>query len=495
MNGTMAPVARLVGVTKAFRANVALKGVDLDLFPGQIHALVGENGAGKSTLVNLLTHQLTPDEGHVEIEGYPDMRSPGEAIDAGIAAVYQDRKLAPNLTGVENIFLGRETRRAGCLLQRNRMLESASRTIRELGFPERILRTQTGKLPIPEQEAVAIARALLREPRVLILDEPSQSLPVTERERLFDVLRGLRNRGLALLYITHALGELEHIADWLTALRDGQVVGRGPMIEFRREDVVQLVAGSQISLSAAEAVVLGAEILAVRELTLPKNRLSGVSLSVSAGEIVGLFGLEGSGRSELLRALAGLLPIQSGVASLNGKPLALESPVQSWRAGLAYVPRDRHLEGVIPRQSVRAQISLSRLSRFSSKGVLHQKEEERTVKAIGGVLRLRAQSYSAPIESLSGGNQQKTVLGRTLCAEAKLWLLDDPTAAIDVGSKAEIHRVLVEFAGKGCGVLLASSDPSELVQVCHRVLVFRDGVIVAEVKGANLKEEKLVGSQ
>ncbi len=484
-------------VTKRFGSNVAVREVDLSLCAGEVHALVGENGAGKSTLVNLITHQFAPTTGRVDVVGHPELASPAAAIGAGIAAVYQDRKLAPNLTGLENIFLRQEISRCGLLRGRSMRREAERLIERTLGLPATILDERLARLAVPEQEAIAVAKALLTKPRLLILDEPSDALSVRERERLYELVDALREDGLAVLYISHALNELRRIADRVTVLRDGAVAGRGLASELSKEDVIRLMVGRDVEASdpAPQLDADGEIALAVDRLTTRDARVRDVSFAVHRGEILGVVGLQGSGRRELLRAVVGLAPLASGSVTVGGEAVRRPTPRALWQSGVAFVPSDRHREGTLPHLTVAAQMSIASLPRVATAGIVRRRLEVRQASAIGGQLRLRAPSLVAPIERLSGGNQQKTVLGRALAADSKIWVLDDPTAAIDVGSRADLHGLMREFAQGGGAIVVASSDATELLPVCHRVLVMFEGRVVDELNRDRLSEAELVRSQ
>jgi ABC-type sugar transport system ATPase subunit len=464
-----------------------------------VQALVGENGAGKSTVVNLITHRLLPTAGRVEIVGHPPLSSPGEAIGAGIAAVYQDRKLAPNLTALENIFLGQELK-VGGLLKRHEMRRVGEDILHTtLAFPPEILDRRLSTLTVPEQQAVAVAKAMLVRPSTMIFDEPSEALSQQERERLYALVKSLRDHNVAVLYITHALDELSQVADDVTVMRDGRVVGSGPISELPKRDIVRLMIGEELVLSTDRRgdarPVADRPIAEVHSIATADGRINGVSFDLFPGEVVGIAGLEGSGRGELLRAIVGLLPVSAGTVSIEGQTYRHLSPRQAWRKGVALVPRDRHREGVLPGLSVAAQISFASLNRFSVAGLVRQGQEEHETERIGTRLRLRAPSYRAPIEALSGGNQQKAVIGRALCANAKVWLLEEPTAAIDIRSRADVHTLLREFVRDGGASVVASSDAMELSQICDRVLVMIGGAIAEELCGSELNAHQIIRSQ
>jgi ABC-type sugar transport system ATPase subunit len=487
-------IAGLLEVSKRFGPIVALDGVSLDLEQGTVHAVVGENGAGKSTLVNILSGVLPPDTGTVTLAGTEvRFRSPSDAMRAGISTIYQERALVPQLTLGENILLGRERTRLR-LIQRRKANAAARSFLDQVGLsidPRR----RTGALPVALQQLVAIAKALSLQAHVLILDEPTAALTSDEAENLFALIDGLREKGLAILYITHRLREVERLADTVTVLKDGRLVRTMPSEGVDESVIVPLMVGREIDrLFPALPEPRDELMLEASNLELP-GEFSDVSLRVRACEIVGIAGLEGSGKSALARALAGADRRSAGSVRVCGKPLTAHGVGEALRLGLGYIPPDRRAQAIIHTFSVRASITLAGLRRFSWFGFVKLRRERHGAHAIRERLDIKTRSLEAPIRTLSGGNQQKVVLGRVLFAGSDVLVCDEPTAGVDVGARAEIYAVLAELAAQGAAIVVVSSDVLELIGLCHRIVVMREGRVVAEFAHGSVNEEELVRAQ
>jgi ribose transport system ATP-binding protein len=479
---------RAVGVSKHFAGVQALRDVDFELRPGQVHTLVGENGAGKSTLIKVLTGVYQPDAGRLLLDGEPvAFGRPLDAQAAGISTVYQEVNLVPSMSVAQNLFLGHEPRNRLRLIDFPRMQAQARELLGELGInvdPRRQLRT----LGLGVQQMIAVARSVRAEAKVVIMDEPSSSLEPREVETLFEVIRRLHRRDVAILYVSHRLEELYQICDTVTVLRDGQVVHSGPMADIGRLELVATMLGRTLSNvnertafagehdSAAQTVLRGK---GLRRRTV----LDGVDLTVHPGEVVGLGGLLGSGRTETMKALVGLQPLDEGEIEVAGKRVRAGSTPAAIRAGLVLVPEDRKAEGIIPSLSVRENIVLAALPRLSVAGVVSKRRQREIVDAFMRRLRIKAAGPEQRVGELSGGNQQKVMLARWLAMSPKVLLLDEPTRGIDVGAKAEVQALVDELAGQGLGIVMVSSDLEELVEGADRVVVLREGRSVAELTG------------
>jgi rhamnose transport system ATP-binding protein len=475
----VATLLRLTAISKAFAAVQALRGVSFELEAGEVHALVGENGAGKSTLVKVVTGAHTPDEGTIEVQGERiEANNPVRARELGIAAIYQQPALFPDLTVAENIALGLEAGGAWRRIRWRQRSERARRLLDRIGAvidPE----TEARRLTMPEQQLVEIARALGAEARILILDEPTASLSDKEVENLFRVIRELKSHGVGMIYISHRLEELPEIADRVTALRDGTLAGTRRMGEVSRADLIRLMVGRELSaVFPKAAVAIGDVALDVRGLGCRTSGVHGVTLQVRAGEILGLAGLIGAGRTEVARVLFGLTPADSGEIRLRGQPVAIHSPGQAVGLGVAYVPEDRRRHGVILEMSVAANASLATLRAISSFGLLDFRRERALAAGFVERLGIKTASIEAPVGNLSGGNQQKVALARWLAANPALLILDEPTQGVDVGAKAEIHRLMVELAGRGLAIVMISSELPEILGMSDRIAVMHGGTVV-----------------
>ncbi|WP_433393712.1 sugar ABC transporter ATP-binding protein [Micromonospora sp. KLBMP9576] len=498
----------MTGVAKRFGGVHALRGVDLTLRAGEVHALLGENGAGKSTLINILSGVVTEYDGEISVGGRPvRFANPAAAQAAGIATIHQELDLVPALSVAENLVLGREPRTRLRMLDRRAMARMATDRLRPLGA--RIdPRRPVGSLRVGEQQLVEIARALALDARVLIMDEPTAALADAEVRRLMSAIRALRERGVAVVYISHRLEEIEHIADRATVLRNGEVAGTlRPDAADRRKIITLMVGRPAETLFGAGARVDGTQPsagppvlevadLAVRPRAARPGRCepAGVSLTVRAGEIVGLAGLMGAGRTELLETLYGAGPAgrRTGTIRLAGRPYAPRGPRGALRAGVGFVPEDRRGSALVLEHPVGHSIVLAALRRLSTAGVLRAGREREAVRAQIAALAIRTPSAAAPVGALSGGNQQKVVFARHLLTGPRLLLLDEPTRGVDVGAKAEIYRLLRRLADDGVGILLASSELPELTGVCDRIVVLRRGAVVAELSADGCTGEDIL---
>ena len=456
---------RLTGISKAFFGVRALKGVSFDLRAGECHALVGENGAGKSTLIKVVTGAHRPDEGTIEVRG----RRVAENIALGLER--------PG--GWRRVRWGERRRRARALLDR----------IGAAIDPE----TEVRRLAMAEQQLVEIARALGADARVLIMDEPTASLSDTEVEHLFGVIRELKGQGVGIVYISHRLEELPQVADRVTALRDGGLVGTRPMADVTRADLIKMMVGRELSSVFPKiAVTPGAPVLELRRLGCRASGVRDVSLTVRAGEIVGLAGLLGAGRTELARVLFGLTPADEGAILIDGEIVTIPSPSRATALGVAYVPEDRRRHGVVLEMSVAANATLAVLGEVSRLGLIDGGRERSLAAGFVERLSVKTSSLDAPVASLSGGNQQKVALARWLATGPRVLILDEPTQGVDVGAKAEIHRLMGELAGRGMAILMISSELPEVLGMSDRVAVMHAGTVVDVVDRGRASQELLL---
>jgi ribose transport system ATP-binding protein len=487
------------GVRKRFGATVALANVDLLVHPGEVHALIGENGAGKSTLMKVLSGAIRPDEGRMEIDGRPfSPRRPEEARAGGVAMIYQELTLAPHLSVEENVMLGIEQTRWG-VLQRRPMRQHVRAALRELGHPEIRPDVPVRRLSVGAQQLVEVARALVSDARIVVMDEPTSSLTREDVDALFALIRRLRERGVSIIYISHFLEEVREIAGRFTVLRDGQVVGGGAVAETPTERIIELMVGRNLSEMFPRVPHRpGEPVLDLHRLSGPRAPRD-VSLSLRAGEILGLFGLIGAGRSELARTVFGLLPAAGGTVAISrpGRPAILDGGVPPDRRlaqGVGMVSEDRKDEGLALPLSIADNITLSRLSTVSSAGLLSLRRQRRAAREWMRRLEIRARGPLQAVWNLSGGNQQKVAIARLLHQEANILLLDEPTRGIDVGAKIQIYRLMGELAASGRALLFVSSYLPELMGICDRIGVMSRGRLVTIRPTAEWTEQEIMAA-
>nr|WP_243123764.1 sugar ABC transporter ATP-binding protein [Thermaerobacter sp. FW80] len=484
-------VLRATGIRKVFPGVIALDEVDLDLHQGEIHGLLGENGAGKSTLIKVLAGYHVPDAGRLELAGRPvTFRGPREAREAGVATIYQELTLAPDMTVAENICLGREPVRLG-RIDRVAMRDIAQRALARLGVdldPDVPVR----QLGVAVQQMVEIARALSMESRVLILDEPTAALTPAEVERLFTILRGLRLQGVAILYISHRLEEVLSLCDRVTVLRDGRAVATVTMAEADLDVLIRLMAGrSMTERYPPRYSSIGDVVLDVRGATR-QGVFHGVSLQVRRGEVVGLAGLLGAGRTELLRAIAGADPLDEGEVWVEGRWLPPGNPGRALRCGVALVPEDRKRQGLFLQRPLRENLTLAALPLLSRAGWVSHRAERQLARDLVRRLAIRCRDEEQVVAELSGGNQQKAVLARWLAIKPRVLLLDEPTRGVDISAKVELYTLINSLAEDGVAIVMASSDLSELLGMCDRIMVMAGGRIVKELPAANASKEAVL---
>jgi len=488
-------------IVKRFPGVKALAEARLSVGRGEVHALVGENGAGKSTLIKILTGVYQRDSGSITLDGRPvAFLSPQQAQAGGVSTIYQEVNLVPLRSVAENIFLGREPRRYGILLDRRRMQHESAALLAGMGLQIDVT-LPLGAYPIAVQQMVAVARAISTRSQLVVMDEPTSSLDEREVARLFEVIRRLKADGVSVIFVSHRFDELYTICDRVTIMRDGHTIDERPMAQLSRLELVSKMLGRELgalqrahTTGFAAAERDAAELL-VEGRSLRRGRaLRDVSLSVRAGEIVGLGGLLGSGRTETARVLFGADKPEGGELLLDGKPARLRNPRAAVRVGIGFCSEDRKAEGIIPQLSVRENLTLAALPGLARLGVVSRERQQALVDRFIKRLGIRTTGPEQQIRELSGGNQQKVLLARWLCLNPRLLILDEPTRGIDVGARAEIQRLIDELAAAGLGVLMISSELEELTEGCDRVVVLRDGRSVAELPRAQLNEAALVAA-
>ncbi len=478
------PVLEMQGITKRFHGVPALQNVNLTVYPGEVHALMGENGAGKSTLMKILAGAYIADEGEIRINGQPlRITDPGTARQAGINLIYQELNVAPNLSVAENIFMGSELRR-GQFLDREGMEREAEQVLQSLGAsftPNDVV----SSLSIAEQQQVEIARALKDKSRILVMDEPTAALSDRETERLFEVIRKLRNDGIAIIYISHRMEEVYALADRVSVLRDGEYIGSLNRDEISPERLVQMMVGRAMQdfYEHQRQTNPGPVVLEVRNIS-DGRKVEPANLKLHAGEIVGLAGLVGAGRTELSRLIFGADPKISGEVFLNGIKLDIRSPSDAIAAGIGYVPEDRKDQGLFLEMSARKNIALNTLKQGAKAGVINWGSVSKLATEAVKNFNIRLANLEIRAVDLSGGNQQKLLLARWLAIKPRVLLLDEPTRGVDIGAKSEIYRIISDLASQGIAVLMVSSELPEIVGMSDRVLVMREGRLVGELDGS-----------
>src|SRR5687767_14125227 len=494
-------VLQMSAISKRFPGVVALDRVDFEISAGEIVALVGENGAGKSTLMKILAGIHRADSGEILLDGAPvALHGPADAARLGIGIFHQEREVIDTLDVAGNVFLGREPSRGGPLrlLDRRRMHADTERELARIGARIRAS-TPLRQLSAAQQQLVAIVRALSMNARLLILDEPTSSLTARDAERLFGVLRDLRSSGTAIVYISHRLNEIERLADRAVVLRDGRNAGTLLKDAISHDRLVQLMVGravdrgSRPSASTGPGRDSGAQaVLEIERLRTSRYPGAEVSLAVHRGEVLGIAGLIGAGRSELAEAICGIAPRLSGRVLVDGQPLAIGSPRDAIRHGICLVPEDRRRSGVVGAMSVRENVTLPALAPYARFGLIARSLEAEAVQRITTALAVKASSIEAAVATLSGGNQQKVVLARWLALRPRIIVFDEPTQGVDVGAKAEIHRLIRALADEGTAVIMLSSDMEEVVAECDRVAVMHDGRITGTLSGDECTPESIM---
>lgn len=481
----------MTGVTKVYGKIAAIEGVNFSVLPGEVHALIGENGAGKSTLLNVLSGVREATSGSVKVDGEPvDMKSPLSARKAGIAMIHQELQLVPELTVVQNMFLGRDiTKGKGLFVDKDAQIRKARDVLRQLddsidpNVPIKVLR-------VAQQQIVEIARALMDDAKVLAMDEPTSSLTPTEFERLAEIIADLKLMGVGLIYVSHKMDEIFRICDRATILRDGKQVGVVNICDETPDTIVSKMIGREIEAVSHKSYVSDKDILRTENLG-SEGSVSPINLSVKAGEVLGIAGLVGAGRTELLKLIAGIDPKTSGEIYVDGNLIEKHSVQSSIKAGIGLVPEDRKKEGIVKDQTIKVNVALPSMKRFTSSGLIQQTTLSEKVYQVMSDLNLRPLDINKHIGDLSGGNQQKGIIGRWVAADCRVFLFDEPTRGIDVGAKSEIYNLIEKLAKKGKAIIVVSSEMPEIIRVSDRVLVMREGRVAAELVGEHINEENI----
>ncbi|MBL9057544.1 MAG: sugar ABC transporter ATP-binding protein [Rhodobacteraceae bacterium] len=486
------PVLRLRGISKSFPGVRALNGVQLDLYPGQVTALVGENGAGKSTIVKILTGIYQPDEGSITVDGH-EMRfaTADAAARAGVTAIHQETVLFDELTVAENIFIGHAPRGRFGLIDTRKMRDEAQRLLDQIGAGI-AADIRLRDLGIASRHLVAIARALSIDARVVIMDEPTAALSHKEIHELYELVEKLKAQGKAILFISHKFDEIFRIADRWTVFRDGQFVGTGAMAEVTEAALVQMMVGRSVDqIYPKRPADIGAPVLTVAGYCHP-TEFDDIGFTLHRGEILGFYGLVGAGRSEVMQALFGITRPSKGACKIDGQVRVIRSTAEAVEAGIVYVPEDRGKQGAVKGLPIFQNITLPSLTRTSRAGFLRLAEEFRLAREYTARLDLRAASLDQDVGLLSGGNQQKVVIAKWLATKPRVIILDEPTKGIDIGSKAAVHDFMSELAAEGLAVIMVSSEIPEVLGMADRVIVMREGRIAAEFAGQAMTPENLV---
>ncbi|AZI43256.1 sugar ABC transporter ATP-binding protein [Deinococcus psychrotolerans] len=481
--------AEFKSITKSFGPVEVLHGVSFGILAGEVQALIGENGAGKSTLMKILGGYQPPTSGELIIAGQPaTLHSSRDAEARGVVLIHQEFNLADDLTVAQNIFLGREI--GGALLNDAAMNREAGAALLRLGVTLDP-RSRVRNLSVPQKQLVEIAKALARQARVLIMDEPTAALTVRETEVLFGLIRQLRSEGVTILYISHKLEEVKALADTVTVLRDGAVVQTGPAAELTPHQMANLMVGRELEdMFPVKGQPTGQELLHVEDLSVP-GWARGITFTLRAGEVLGLAGLVGSGRTELFEGLLGLRPRTLGKVRIAGKAVRLNSPQDAARAGLVYLSEDRKGKGLLVDFKLRPNLTLMTLEHYAHPLLNVKAEQVALTKAVGDY-GIRSGRLDVPASALSGGNQQKLALARILEVNPQVIVLDEPTRGVDVGAKREIYLLIHQLAASGKGVIVVSSELAELLGLCQRLLVVREGQIVGELSGAEMNEQEVI---
>ena len=469
----------------------ALLGVDLDLRAGEVHAVVGENGAGKSTLMKIVAGVYRPDSGSIRLGGVPILNeSPRQALERGISMIHQELNLAPNLSVAENVFLGRAPTRGG-LIDWRRLYADVEALADRLGI-DLDVRARVDELSVARQQMVEIAKALSLDARVIIMDEPTSALTERETEALFDIIARLKSNGVAVVYISHRLDEIFRVADRVTVLRDGRLVGTLPIAQATQPQLIGMMVGRELTtLFPKESVEIGDPVLEVRHLRR-KGALEDISFVLRRREILGLAGLVGAGRTELVRVLFGADPLDGGEILLEGRPVRIRRPRDAIRLGMGFVTEDRKLQGLVLGMNVRENETLASLAQVSKLGFLNLGRERTLAARLVEQLGVRTPSVEQEVANLSGGNQQKVVIAKWLATRARILILDEPTRGIDVGAKAEVHALMSRLASQGVSILMISSELPEILGMSDRILVMRQGRLSGEFTRDQASQEAIL---
>ena len=485
------PLLQMKGITKQFPGVLALDRVSLDVYPGEVLALVGENGAGKSTLMKILSGVYRKDAGEILIDGRPvEIDGPLQSRQLGISIIYQELSVLNNMNIAENIFVGRERRRNG-LVDKKRQHAEAKALLDRVGL-SMDTHTRTGKLSTAQKQMVEVAKALSYNARMIIMDEPTSSLTDKETDMLLGIIRSLRDSGVAVVFISHRMNEIFEIADRIAVMRDGQMVQAVDAKEATEQSIIAAMVGRDVhNLFAKEEAPIGDIALEVKNLST-KDFLKDISFNVRAGEIVGFAGLVGAGRSEVMRAVFGIDPRVSGDIFINGKPVEIRTTVDALKAGMGFVPEDRKEQGLILKMSVLHNTSIAALPSVANGWFLDKKRERALASEYVDKLRVKTPSNEQKVMNLSGGNQQKVVIAKWMATHPSVLILDEPTRGIDVGAKKEIHLLMSELVRQGVAIVMISSELPEILGMSDRIYVMHDGRIKGEIARSEATQESIM---
>ena len=491
MSAATTPFLEMKGITKQFPGVLALNQVDLSVYPGRVLALVGENGAGKSTLMKVLSGVHRRDAGEILIEGKNvEITSPLASRQMGISIIYQELSVLNNMDVAENIFVGREKKKNG-FVDKKRQHEEARALLERVGL-NIDTHTMTRRLSTAQKQMVEVAKALSYNSKLIIMDEPTSSLTDKETAMLMDIIRKLRDEGVAIVFISHRMNEIFEISDEIAVMRDGEMVQHMITSEVDEQQVIAAMVGRDVNdIFQKEEASIGDVVLEVKNLST-RSFLKDISFNVRAGEIVGFAGLVGAGRSEVMRALFAVDPRETGEVFVNGKPVEIKSTVDALNAGLGFVPEDRKEQGLILKQTIRANASLAALNSVANGWFIDQKREKALSDEYVSKLKVKTPSIEQKVMNLSGGNQQKVVIAKWMATHPKVLILDEPTRGIDVGAKKEIHLLMSELAKQGVAIIMISSELPEVLGMADRIYVMHDGRIKGEIDRANASQESIM---
>ena len=487
----MTELLRMNNICKRFPGVIALDKVNLTVNSSEILALMGENGAGKSTLIKILAGVYPKDSGEIFFEGRKvEIVSPHQSHTLGISVIFQELNLLPNLSVAENIFIGRENRMLASFLDKKKTVKLAAALMERVGLncpPDALV----ANLPVSQRQMVEVAKALSLKAKLIVMDEPTSSLTERETQLLFDIIRNLKASGVSVIFISHRLNEVFAIADRVQVLRDGNNAGELSKDELNESSIIQLMVGRELkNIFAKEQVPIGEELLRVEQIS--SAAVSNISFSLRKGEILGVAGLVGAGRTELMRAIFGLDPRLRGEIFIHGKPVTIRSTEQAIKCGIGFVTEDRRNQGLVLEMSVRENCSLVTLRKLHTAGFIKFRQERNIVRDFIDLLRIKTASQETKAATLSGGNQQKVVLAKWLAVKPAILILDEPTRGIDVGAKAEIHRLMSELARQGVAMIMISSELPEILGMSDRILVMHEGRVTGELSRAEASQEKIM---
>ena len=480
------------GIDKAFGSNKVLKNAGFELNDGEVHALMGENGAGKSTLMKILTGVYTKDAGTVIVDGKEvSYKSPKEAENAGIVFIYQELNVMFDLTVVENLFMGKEITKKFGIIDKKAMRANAQEIMDRMGVHIPVDAVMS-ELSVGQQQMVEICKALMVDAKVIIMDEPTAALTESETEVLFKVIKSLKAKGVSIVYISHRMEEIFELCDRITVLRDGEYIGTRNISEITMDDIVQMMIGREIGERFPKRnVTIGDEVLKVEHLT-HKKAFSDVSFSVRAGEVLGVAGLMGAGRTEIMQAVFGNLPCEKGDIYIGGRKVVIKKPAQAIKAGIGFITEDRKTEGLLLEKSIADNIEIANLKKVSVRGVIKKDKKKALVSQSIDEFRIKCFNDAQECGSLSGGNQQKVVLAKWVHTDPKILILDEPTRGVDIGAKKEIYNVINDMAAKGVAVIMVSSELPEVLGMSDRIMVVREGKVMGIIDGKDADQSKIM---